>query len=225
MRAFDDAEPMIAALADEVTARLDRATRDGEASFVAAGGTTPAPLYRALSRRPLRWEQMTVIPSDERWLPEGADGTNAKLLRDALLQDDAAAARLLSLRTDAAAPEDAETAVNARLAAAPWPPAVAVLGLGDDGHTASLFPGAQGLQRALDTSDPARARAVRPREAAGSPLRMSLTLRALLDAEWIALLLRGQDKRTALEAAGAGEDVAAMPVRALLHRAEVFWAP
>jgi 6-phosphogluconolactonase len=102
--------------------------------------------------------------------------------------------------------------------------------MGADGHVASLFPGAEGLTKAMDLDDPALCRAVRPQVAAGSTARMSLTLKALLDSQFIAVLLQGQEKRQALRRAAAEPGpVEEMPVRALLRQDQVpvhiYWAP
>ena len=107
---------------------------------------------------------------------------------------------------------------------------VTVLGMGADCHVASLFGGAEGFDKAMDLGDPALVRPIRADKAAGSAARMTLTLRALLESRFIALMIRGADKRAAyFRALTMPGDVAAAPVRALLHQdlapVAVFWAP
>ena len=108
-RFFDEPAEMIRVLADETTARLQAAvSARGAAGLIAAGGSTPAPLYQALARRPLSWERVSVVPSDESWLGPGAERTNELLLRETLLQGEGAPARLVWLLTGDRAPEVSE---------------------------------------------------------------------------------------------------------------------
>ena len=135
----------------------------------------------------------------------------------------------MPLKTADASPDAAEASVNAAIAAMPRPFDVVVLGMGDDGHTASLFPHAAGLASALDVIEPDLVRAVHAENAPATGARMSLTLRAILDSELIALLIRGDAKRNAYRKAAAGTDVLEAPVRAVLNQTQtpvkVFWAP
>ena len=117
----------------------------------------------------------------------------------------------------------------AAVAKMPRPFAVTLIGMGTDLHIASLCPGAGGLEKAMDASRPALTGAIRALSGAGSNIRMTLTLRALLDSEVIILLIRGDAKLKAYEEALAGDDVMAGPVRAVLHQAKtpvhVYWSP
>lgn len=227
---FADAMAQITALTDLVARRLEMAlAAHGEAGLVCSGGTTPAPLYDALSHRDLDWSRVQVTGSDERWLESSDPGSIDHLLHAHLIRDRAAEARFVPLKTADLEPEAAEAEVDARIRAMPRPFAITLLGMGPDGHTASLYPGAPGLEKALDVSDPALARAVRPVEAAGSSLRMSLTLRALLDSGLIVVFFRGEEKLKVYEAALANDDPKLLPVSAILRQAttpvHVYWAP
>jgi 6-phosphogluconolactonase len=230
LRRFAQADEMFRTLADEIAAQLRQGivTR-GAASFVASGGTTPGALYDTLSERDLAWDRVFVTLSDERWVSPGSTDSNENLLRTRLLRGKAALAHLVPLKTPAASPSEAEADVDRAIAAMPLPFDVTLLGMGDDGHTASLFPNAEGLSEALDLSSPALVRAITPKNAAGSSQRMSLTLRAILASRLIVILIRGEEKLAAYGAAVSGDDERAMPVRAILHRAtapvETFWAP
>lgn len=227
---FDSAVARDHALAREIVDRLAAAIAErGRASFVATGGTTPALLYDRLSRAPLPWDRVAVTVSDERWVDPSAPESNEGLVRRRLLRDDEIRADFVPLKTPTDTPEAAEGFVHWKLVAMPRPFDVVLLGMGADGHIASLFPGAPGLERAMDLKDPALCRAVRPAVAAGSTARMSLTLRALLDSRLIALVVQGQEKRQTLRRAAAAGSFAEMPVRALLRQntvpVHIYWAP
>ncbi len=229
LRRFADVREMMRTLADEIVARLqDDVAACGAASFVASGGTTPGPLYDLLSEREAPWDKIWITLSDERWIAPNEDGSNEKLIRTRLLRGRAAAAHLVPMKTDDASPNGAEAKVNAALAAMPPPFTVTLLGMGDDGHTASLFPNAQGLKAALDVNDPALARAVHAQDGAVTGERVSLTLRAILDSKLIVILIKGEAKLATYRDAISGTDIAAMPVRAVLQSqtpVQVFWAP
>lgn len=227
---YADAAAMTAALGQEIVDRLAaEVARSGVASLVCAGGSTPGDLYEALSCRSAPWDAVQVVASDERWVPSHHAASNERLLRSRLLTNLAAGAAYVSLRTDDLEPDEAEAAADAAVAAMPRPFTVTLLGMGADGHTASLFPGAKGLEAALDLSEPALARAVHAPSAAGSNRRMTLTARALLDSRIILLAIRGPEKLAAYEAALAGDDVLAAPVRAVLKQGRtpvaVHWSP
>lgn len=230
---FEDADAMAQALADDLAARLEAAvTATGSAAFIASGGTTPGAVYDRLARLPVPWARVALTVSDERWAPADDPASNARLLHERLLRGAASAARYVSLLTGAADPHDpaAEREAGERVRAMRRPFEMAILGMGDDGHTASLFPHAPRLSQALDLGDPALCRGVGPVPgAAGAPLRMTLTLRALTDARQVAILVKGRKKLDTFRRAQAEGAVAEMPVRAILRqdRAPValYWAP
>jgi 6-phosphogluconolactonase len=230
LRIFDGAEDMTRVLADLVVARLEAGIgARGHASLVASGGTTPGPLYDALSKRSLPWDKIAVTLSDERWVPPDDARSNEKLLRDRLLRADAEAARLVPLKTDDATPDEGAPAADAAIAALPRPFDLTLLGMGDDGHTASLFPGNAGLDAALDRDALALVRPVHAPGIAPVGERVTLTLRALLDSRLIVVLIRGAEKMAAYRNARAGTDPQTAPIRAILHQrmapVQVFWSP
>ena len=230
---FEDADAMAQALAEALAARLEAAvSATGSATFVASGGTTPGAVYDRLARLPVPWARVSLTVSDERWARADDPASNSRLLHERLLRGAASAARYVSLLTNAADPHDAaaEREAGERVRAMRRPFQMAILGMGDDGHTASLFPHAPRLSQALDLGDPALCRGVGPVPgAAGAPLRMTLTLRALTDAQQVVILVKGQRKLDTFRRAQAEGAVADMPVRAVLrqHRAPValYWAP
>jgi 6-phosphogluconolactonase len=228
-RGFRNADDLHAVLAADITARLSAGVaRSGRASLVTSGGTTPGALYDVLAAREAPWNKVAVTLSDERWIETSSARSNEHLARTRLLVDKAAAAHLVPLKTAQVRARDAEKTVDAALAAMPRPFDVVLLGMGTDGHTASLIPGSDGLARALDPADPALARAVYPPNLESMGERMTLTLRAILDARWIAILIRGEAKLAAYKHALAGSDQLEAPVRAVLQQTtvpvSVFWS-
>lgn len=229
-RDFPDFNSLIAALADDVVARLKQdVSRRGTASMAVSGGTTPGPVFDLLSTRDAPWDKIWITLSDERWIAPTGDGSNEHLVRTRLLRGKAAGAYFVGMKTADAKARDGEAKTNGAIAAMPRPFTVMLLGMGDDGHTASLFPRAPELKEALNTSDPALVRAVIAQGATQTNERISLTLRAILDSEWIVVLIKGAGKRVAYEAAAGASDIIEMPVRAVLNQqtvpVAVYWSP
>ena len=191
----------------------------GRATLSVPGGTTPGPVFDALTEVDLDWAQVTVVLNDERWVPEDSPRSNTRLLRERLLQGRAAAAHLVPLYADAPEPEDS-LADLADALRPHLPIDVLLLGMGGDMHTASLFPGADllafGLAAEAPLLLPMRA------EAAGEP-RITLTAPALTSARHIHILITGQDKRTAILRAQTLTPMEA-PVALVLPQATIHWA-
>lgn len=224
---YDDRDAMARGMAEDIAELLRAAIADrGRASLVVSGGSTPEAMFRCLSELPLAWERVVVTLADERWVPPDAEDSNERLARTALLQGPAAAARFVGLKNPAPTPEAGQAETERALAEVPRPYDVMVLGMGDDGHCASLFPGTAELAAALDLATTATCAAVRP---AGLQPRMTLTLRAILDSRHVLLQLAGRSKWDVYEQALAGTDATVMPIRAVLAGAtapiEVYWAP
>ena len=229
-RDFSDFSSMIAVLADDIVARLKQdVARRGNASMALSGGTTPGPLFDLLTRRDAPWDKIWITLSDERWIATDQDGSNEHLVRTQLLRGKAAGAHFVGMKTTDAKARGGEAKANAMIASIPRPFTVMLLGMGDDGHTASLFPYAPELNETLNTTDPALVRAVIAKGAQQTAERISLSLRAIIDSEWIVVLIKGAAKRVAYEAAAAGNNVQEMPVRAVLNQSaaptDVYWAP
>lgn len=230
LRQFPDAQEMFSTLADEIVTRLKGAVAScGHASLVVSGGTTPEALFADLSERDAPWDKVWITLSDERWIPPSEDGSNEKLVRSKLLRGKAASAHFVSLKTDDAKPENAQATVEARISAMPKPFDVLVVGMGDDGHIASLYPDSPELKAILNTDAPALIHAVHAQNAAATGDRMTLTLRAILDSKWIVILIKGDGKMKTYRLARDGSDMSKMPVRALLTQStvlvETFWSP
>lgn len=220
LETFASAGALAQSAADEVFQRLTAGLEArGEASLVATGGRSPGLLYDWLCKAPLDWSRVNVTLSDERCVAAAAPEANARLVGERLLRGRAGAARFIPLWRDSEAVTEGEIRTLTPFDAV-------VLGVGDDGHVASLIPGMPDLAEAMD---PDGARLVAEAAAGfGSPpvARITLTLAALLQARTILLLTAGEAKRRVIEAALAGAE---LPVRALLVQDRVpvraLWAP
>lgn len=211
---FPDGDAVASALAQAVADDLRAALAlRGQASLAVSGGTTPRRFLQALSRQALDWAGVTVTLVDERWVPDDHERANARLIREHLLRNDAAAARFVPLHRPVATPDEALAEVRAAL---PLPLDVAVLGMGGDGHTASFFPGGDRLAQAMDPSTPDTVLPMRA-PGAGEP-RITLTLPVLRDAGRLYLHIEGAEKRQVLQQALSGHGKGAgYPIRTVLQ--------
>lgn len=188
-----------------------------QASLVVSGGSTPVPMFHALRHQALDWSKVTVTLADERWVPADSDDSNEKLVRDHLLP---AGTNFVPLKNTAATIAAGVDAIEASLQSMPRPFDVVVLGMGEDGHTASLFPGHPLLEKALDIS---QSRLCMPIEDAPKPppSRITLTYSALIQSRQLYLHITGKEKQAIVEQALAREDSPVLPVSAFLHQRQV----
>ncbi len=219
LQTYPDRAALMAGLASVMVKELASALRNGPATLSVPGGTTPGPVFDALSVADLDWARVFVLLNDERWVGEDSPRSNTRLLRERLLQRKAAAATLLPLYAPAPQPEDKLDEL-AQGIAPHLPVAVLLLGMGNDMHTASLFPGADHLHQALSPDAPVLM-ALRA-DAAGEP-RITLSARVLQAAHHIHILITGPEKRQALDRAQTLPPELA-PIRTVLDQATVHWA-
>jgi len=196
-----------------------------EATLVVSGGSTPGPCFDLLSEETLDWSRVTVLPSDERWVPADNADSNERLIKSRLLRGSANQGKVLSFFRAGLDASEAPQLIENDLADLALPFSAVLLGMGEDGHFASLFPDFHGLQKALDPQGKTACIMV---QTSGSPhLRISLTLSALLNCMHTVLLMFGEAKRNVFETACAGGS--AYPIEALLHETRkpltVIWAP
>lgn len=222
---FDDATQLTSALADAICERLEAAVAErGAASLVVSGGRTPLALFTELARRELPAAQIHITLADERWVDEESPDSNARMVREALLQGTLAEAHFSPLKNAAATPEAGIAATTEAIAALPQPFDVVLLGMGNDGHTASLFPQVSGDALSADCVDTLAA--IQPLEAPHP--RITLTLPALLNSHYIALHIEGAAKWDVYQQAQAGDEVHEMPVRGILHQrqtpVDIYWS-
>ena len=216
---YPDAEMMMMDLADTLASELKNALLvQDHASFAVPGGTTPGPIFDSLCGVDLDWGRVHVMLTDERWVPETSERSNTRLLRERLLVDRAASAVYVPLYADAETPEE-KLPELAQTLTPELPISVMLLGMGADMHTASIFPGADQLDRALHGDDLLVAM-----RAPGAPEpRITLSAKVLKSAMSRHLVIIGPEKRAALEKARhLSADEA--PVAAILNGTTVHWA-
>ncbi len=216
-RDFADDEELAPAFADWTAQKLKGAIADrGAALLIVSGGKTPAGYFAALSNLALDWTRVSITLADERRVADDSPRSNARLVRETLLTHRAAAATFIPLADSRLSESQELAAASARVANLPLPADLVVLGMGDDGHTASWFPGADRLAEAMD---PGARQFVAPISAPDAPEpRLTLTGRLILRARSIALLIEGEDKMATLAKALEDGPEEAMPIRSVLRR-------
>lgn len=216
---YADREMLAMGLADVLAGELKNALLSHDTvSFVVPGGTTPGPIFDSLCAADLDWSRVHVMLSDERWVPEDHDRSNAKLLKERLFVDRAAAAHFVPFHVEGLTPAEAAPDLSDKLADK-MPISLLLLGMGADMHTASLFPGADGLAAMLAEDAPL----VVPVSVEGQEPRISFSGPALDDAMAKHLVIYGSEKREALMAA-RNLDPETAPIRAVMDGMTVHWA-
>lgn len=217
---YADFEMMAINVAQRIAGDLNASLIHSDRALLAVpGGTTPGPIFDDLCAADLDWSRVDIILTDERWVPGDHPRSNTKLLKERLLVNRAADATLLPLYVPTDEPEsglpELIPSVEARL-----PIAVAVLGMGADMHTASLFPDSSELDAALASNAPALL-PVRP--ASQPEARITLAAHVLNGAIHKHVVFKGKDKREALEKARSLPPQQA-PIRAVLDGATVHYS-
>ena len=226
-RVFKSRSEASSAAADLLAGLLkDALSKDTKAqvSLIVSGGSTPGPCFDQLSAEVMDWSRVTVLPSDERWVPGTDPDSNERLIKSRLLQGPAGQGNVLPFFREDIEAKQAPQTIERDLENLVRPFTASLLGMGEDGHFASLFPDFEELPKALDPQGKVQCIMV---QTAGSPhLRISLTLSALLDSACIVLLIFGEAKRAVLDSAmNAGSGY---PIESLLQHVStplmVIWA-
>jgi 6-phosphogluconolactonase len=227
LREFDGADALDVALSERLIDGLAAAIdARGEAILAVSGGRTPAGLFKCLSDAPLDFSKVMITLTDERCVPIDHPDSNAQMVQRLLLQGKAKQARFIPLYDAALDLAAQRQTLNVQFNGLPTFDAV-VLGMGLDGHTASLFPGATGLSAAMDLSSDRAVTMMQPLTAPHA--RMSLTAARLLKTRALILHVTGEEKLSLLNTVSGGVDVMQYPVGLFLTQnapaTEVFWAP
>lgn len=194
---FENREALDTALAIHVGGLLSRdIEKRGNASLAVSGGNTPKGMFAALSQLKLPWNKVCITLVDERWVDVDSPDSNERLVRENLLQNAAADALFVGLKSGAANAEQGLAETGARLAQLPMPFSCVILGMGGDGHTASWFPQASNLSALLDPQSELMLGSSNPVTAPHQ--RITLTLAAVLRSSAIILHITGEDKRAVL---------------------------
>ena len=225
---FANREDLAQSLSRRVaTALSDAIELRGRALLAVSGGSTPRELFKALSVAEIDWSKVTVTLVDERFVPPSHDRSNHRLVAACLLQNAAASARFIPLYNDAETPAEAAKEAARQLEKAGDAIDVPILGMGADGHTASWFPGNEGLP---ELTSPTQEKLVMAAEGEGTPEpRLTLTLPRIVGARLLVLHIEGADKKETLDQALAGAAVEEMPIRAIFSSdapsVQLYWAP
>lgn len=225
---FESRDDMVIALKAAIESQLQAAIESrGQASWAVSGGSTPKPLFEAMQNAPLDWRHIDVALVDERWVEFDHPRSNEAFVADNLMQGRAASACLIGMKTDHATPARGASDVNKRFDGLSLPFDSLLLGLGSDGHTASLFPGAEGLEAAFaDEAPTCVALTAIQSDVTGEEVeRMSLSARAIREAGQVVLMITGEAKKQTLENALSSDG--SLPI-ARVHAMkpfEIYWAP
>ena len=224
--------PTVDAWAASIAGRLEETlgaavVESGRAVFAGPGGSTPAPVYRRLAQADIGWNRIAVTLVDERYVPETSPESNARLIRDVLLQDRAAAARFVPLYHSAVTVDRAAALAAHALAEAGGRFDAVLLGMGEDGHICSMFPNSPTLKTLLSpTLKPTVLGVPHGRDGMAPSLeRISINLAYLMTAGRVILGLKGPVKREMFEMEAEG-DPAIQPIAALIAAKvplEVVW--
>lgn len=205
-------------LADAIAKDLIRAIElRGKGSLIVSGGSTPKKLFSRLSQLDLPWEKITIGLCDERWVSPEHPDSNEKLVRESLMINHASKASFVGMYTSEYDIESAQAICSQKIRSALAPLDVLILGMGEDAHTASLFPYNPKLSEAYTTEESCIA--LQPQSA--PHMRMSLSLNAIVSAHRLYLHFQGEKKVALFHEARNGDDKTAMPIRAILQQPDI----
>jgi 6-phosphogluconolactonase len=212
------AEQLIAMLAANLS-------ENARAAMIVTGGSSPVQCYAQMAKADVEWSRVQLVLSDERWVAPSDENSNEGMIRSSLMVDQAANARLMPFYNGAVPASERCEELNISLGSMSQPFAATLLGMGEDGHIASLFPDMENLADGLDPDS--KEQCITVQTAASSLPRVSLTLAPILHSEQVVLLFFGEAKRAVYEKAKSSPGL--FPVSSLLTQqrtpVHVFWAP
>ena len=215
-------EALFVELTDEISTAL---AQKHTVNLALAGGSTPKGLYKKLSHAPLDWENIAVTLTDERWVDAANDASNEKMLKETLFLHKAKMAQFLGLKTEEETPLLGQPHINALLQENFPTLDFVVLGMGNDGHFASIFPEMDNTQALLDIN---ASKLCLPAQPLDKPARMSLTLPYLLTAKRIFLFITGADKKEITQQQSDVNASPVLPIYSLLHQSlcpvTIYWS-
>lgn len=224
---FDSREQLDQALAENVSQILQSAIAlKGKASIAVSGGSTPKGFFNVLSTKDIDWNKVTVTLADERWVELNSDASNTRLVHENLLQNKASSAKFFYLKQGEKLCEETLTDLNLAANNTLLPLDVLILGMGEDGHTASLFPCSEQIKQGLDSTNESSLMKVEPKTAPHQ--RITFSFAALKQSENTFLHVCGEGKKQVLDKALSSNDIFEMPIRAFLQDnsidTQVYWA-
>jgi len=225
---YETSEEMAEAVAGDIGFIVESAVdARGSALIALPGGKTPGPIFTQLAQASLPWKRVTIIPTDDRLVKMDNELSNIRAIAGHFIRS---GARIFPIAAEIADYRLAGNSADARLQDLSWPPDLVLLGMGEDGHTASIFAGPD-LEDALNAPTARRAVGVMPDPLpADAPVaRVTLTRSAILSARTIVIAISGQAKRDLLEQAIEDGNSSKLPIGRLLAEAEqpidIHWCP
>ena len=224
---FDSKAQLDEALAENVSQLLQSAIAlKGKASIAVSGGSTPKDFFNILSKKDIEWKNVTITLADERWVELNSIASNTRLVHENLLQNKATGAKFFHLKQGEKLCEETLADLNLAANSALLPLDVVILGMGEDGHTASLFPCSDQIVEGLALTNENSLMKVEPKTAPHQ--RITFSFAALKQSKNVFLHLCGDNKKQVLDKALSASDVFEMPIRAFLQGdgidTQVYWA-
>jgi len=221
---FNDSESLVDSLSEDILDKLEKAIlKNGKASLLVSGGSTPKPLFKKLSLSNISWNKVSIALCDERWVTSEHKDSNEKLVKDYLLVNNAVNAKFVPMYQKNIAIKDSEQVCSNVYKKELFPFDVLILGMGNDGHTASLFPKNIELKKSFDTEEKLCI-SMTPSDAPHE--RMSLTKKAILSTKNLYLHFEGEEKRKVYKTVLEGIDSYEMPIASILNdkkKVEVYY--